>query len=127
MTEGESMKKLVSRTLILALALGFGLAALASAQEGTWTGWVTEDHCAAAGAKAAHKDCAVKCVKEKGAKWALYNTADKSLFIRSGDDATMVKMAATEVTVKGTMDKEKKTITATSMKAMPAKAPAKKM
>jgi len=115
------MKKFVSRALVLAMVLGFGLAALASAQEGTWSGWVTETHCAAAGAKAAHKDCAVKCVKEKGAKWALYNPTDKSVFVLSGDDAMMVKMAATEVTVKGTMDKDKKMITVTSMEAMPAK------
>ncbi len=115
------MKKFVSRTLVLVMVLGFGLAVLASAQEGTWSGWVTETHCAAAGAKAAHKDCALKCVKEKGAKWALYNPTDKSVFVLSGDDAMMVKMAATEVTVKGTMDKDKKMITVTSMEAMPAK------
>ena len=122
------MKKLVSRTLILAVVLGFGLATLASAEDGTWTGWVTDDHCAAAGAKAAHADCAAKCVKEKGAKWALYNPTDKSVFILSGDDAMMLKMAAKEVTVKGTMDKDTKTITVTSMEmASPAKAPAKKM
>jgi hypothetical protein len=115
------MKKLVSRTLILSMVLGFGLAALATAEDGTWTGWVTETHCAAAGAKAAHADCAVKCVKEKGAHWALYNTTDKSQFILSGDDTMMLKMAAKEVTVKGTMDAEKKTITVTSMETMPAK------
>jgi hypothetical protein len=33
----------------------------------------------------------------------------------------MTKMAAKEVTIKGTMDKEKKTITVTSMEPMPAK------
>ena len=121
------MKKLVSRTLILAVVLGFGLATLASAEDGTWTGWVTDDHCAAAGAKAAHADCAAKCVKEKGAHWALYNTADKSMFILSGDDAMMAKMAAHECTVKGTMDKEKKTIKVASMESAAAKAPEKKM
>jgi hypothetical protein len=61
------MKKLVSRTLILTMLLGFGFAIFAVAQEGSWTGWVTETHCAAAGAKTAHKDCALKCIKEKGA------------------------------------------------------------
>jgi hypothetical protein len=121
------MKKLVLRTLILAVVLGFSLTTLASAEDGTWTGWVTDDHCGAAGAKAAHADCAAKCVKEKGSKWALYNTADKSMFILSGDDAMMAKMAAKEVTVKGTMDKDKKMITVTSMEASPAKAPEKKM
>ncbi len=121
------MKKLVSRTLVLAVVLGFGLTTLAlGGDEGTWSGWVTETHCGAAGAKASHKDCAIKCVKEKGAKWALYNPSDSSLFNLSGDDAMMVKMAATEVTVKGSMDKEKKTITVTSMEAAPGKAPAKK-
>lgn len=122
------MKKLVSRTLILAVVLGFGLGTLASAQEGTWTGWVTDDHCGAAGAKAAHADCAAKCVKEKGAHWAVYNPTDKSVFVLSGDDAMIAKMAAKEVMIKGTMDKEKKTITVTSMEASaPAKAPEKKM
>ena len=115
------MKKLVSRTLILAMVLGVGFAFVAAAEEGTWSGWVTETHCAAAGAKAAHKDCGVKCVKEKGAKIALYNTSDKSLFILSGDDAKMLDMMATQVTVKGTMDKEKKTITVTSMTPMAEK------
>jgi hypothetical protein len=115
------MKKLVSRTLVLAVVLGFGLTTLASAQDGTWTGWVTDDHCGAAGAKAAHADCAAKCVKEKGAKWAVYNTTDKSMFILSGDDAMIAKMAAKEVTIKGTMDKEKKTITVTSMEPMAPK------
>src|SRR6266496_5643165 len=115
------MKKFVSRTLVLVMVLGFGLAVLATAEEETWTGWVTETHCAAAGAKAAHKDCAIKCVKEKGAKWALYNPADKSVFVLSGDDAMFEKMAATEVTVKGSMDKEKKTVTVTSMEPMAPK------
>jgi hypothetical protein len=115
------MKKLVSRTLILVMVLGFGFAALATAEEGTWTGWVTETHCGAAGAKASHADCAIKCVKEKGAHWALYNTTDKSTFVLSGDDAMMVKMAAKEVTIKGNMDKATKTITVTSMEPMSAK------
>jgi hypothetical protein len=117
------MKKLVSRTLILAIAFGFGLAALASAQDGSWSGWVTDTHCGASAksASGSHKDCAVKCVKEKGAKWALYNPSDSSLFNLSGDDAMFEKMAATEVTVKGSMDKEKKTVTVTSMEPMAPK------
>jgi hypothetical protein len=126
------MKKLVSRTLILVMVLGFGFAALATAEDGTWTGWVTDSYCGGAKASAAsHAECAAKCVKgdpgspagKKGAsaKWALYNTTDKSLFVLSGDDAMMLKMAAKEVTVKGTMDKEKKTITVTSMEPMAPK------
>ena len=115
------MKKLVSRTLILAMLLGFGFAFVATAEQGTWSGWVTETHCAAAGAKAAHKDCGTKCVKEKGAKVALYNPSDKSLYVLSGDNAKMLDMMATQVTVKGTMDTASKTITVASIEPMASK------
>ena len=115
------MKKLVSRTLVLVMVLGFGYAALATAQDGEWSGWVTETHCGAAGAKESHADCAAKCAEEKGAHWALYNPTDKSQFVLSGDDAMMLKMAAKQVTIKGNMDKEKKTITVTSMEPMAPK------
>ena len=45
------------------------------------------------------------------------------MFILSGDDAMMEKMAAQEVTVKGSMDKEKKMIKVTSMEAAPRRPP----
>ncbi len=108
------MRKLVSRCLIVAVAV-IGFAAFGLAVEGNWTGFVTETHCAEKGAKAEHRDCAIKCVKEKGAKWALYNPADKSMFVLSGDDAKAEEMAGKKVTVKGTMNKEKTTITVASM------------
>jgi hypothetical protein len=108
------MRKLVSRILIVAVAM-IGFATLGIAADGTWTGFVTETHCGAKGAKAEHRECAIKCVKEKGAKWALYNPADKSMFILSGDDAKAEAMAGKKVTVKGTMDKEKKSITVANM------------
>lgn len=113
------MKNLISRTLVLAVALGTATLALgAGAPDGSWSGWVTETHCGAAGAKAEHADCAVKCVKEKGAKWALYTPDDKSVWVLSGDDAMMAKMAGMagkKVTVKGSLDKEKKSIAMTAM------------
>jgi hypothetical protein len=117
---GKSMKKLVSRFLILAMALGVSTLAFADDQK-SMTGWVTETHCGAKGAKAEHADCAVKCVKE-GAKWALYNPEDKSVFVLSGDDAMMAKMASMagkKVTVKGTMNKEKKEINVATMEQGP--------
>lgn len=127
------MKKLVSRTLILAMVLGFGAAAFATAEDGTWTGWVTDSYCGGAKASAAsHAACAAKCVKgdpdspagKKGAsaKWALYDPATKSLFVLSGDDAMMAKMASMagkKVTVKGTMNKEKKEINVATMEQGP--------
>lgn len=115
------MKKLISRTLVLAVALG--VASLAFGQEGTWTGWVTDNHCGAKGASATHAECAAKCVKDKGAKWALYTPADKGVWELSDQDGA-AKMAAKEVTVKGKLDAAKKMITVTSMTEA---APAKKM
>ena len=114
------MRKILSRAMVAAVVIGFvALAAPASDKsDGTWTGYVTETHCGAAGAKAEHADCAVKCVKEKGASWALYTPDDKSVFVLSGDDAMMAKMAGMagkKVTIKGSMAKEKKTITVANM------------
>lgn len=114
------MRKILSRAMLAAIVIGFvALAAPADDKsEGSWTGYVTETHCGAAGAKAEHADCAVKCVKEKGASWALYTPSDKSVFVLSGDDAMMAKMAGMagkKVTVKGSMAKEKKTITVANM------------
>ena len=113
------MKNLISRSLVLALAIALSIAPVAfagdPASDGTWSGYVTETHCGAAGAKAEHADCAVKCVKEKGAKWAIYNPDDKQMFVLSGDDAMMAKMAGKKVKVKGAMDKDKKVITVATM------------
>ena len=118
------MKRMFTRATLAAIAFSFVFVALARSEDkkpaGTWTGYVTETHCGAAGAKAEHADCAVKCVKEKGASWALYNPEDKSQFILSGDDAMMAKMAAMagkKVTIKGSMNTEKKSINVANMEA----------
>ena len=110
------MKKLLLASILVAFAVS--VASPAFADEGSWTGFVTDSKCGMSGAKAEHADCAVKCVKEKGAKWALYNPDDKSLFILSGDEATMGKMAGMagkKVKVQGTVDSEKKVITVATM------------
>jgi len=106
------MRKLASRVLMGALLVG--LASLAVAADGSWTGWVTDTACAAKGNSAAHADCAVKCVKDKGAKWALYNESDKSVWVLSDQDGA-AKMAGKMVTVKGTADPATKSIKVASM------------
>jgi hypothetical protein len=106
------MKKIVSRVLLSALLVG--LAGFAAAMDGSWSGWITDTACAAKGASASHADCAVKCVKDKGAKWALYNEADKSVWVLS-DQAGAAKMVGKQVTVKGSADAATKTITVASM------------
>lgn len=107
------MRKFVSRVLVVAVLVGLAGYAVAT-DMGSWTGWVTDTGCGAKGASASHAACAEKCVKEKGAKYALYNPTDKSVWVLS-DQEGAAKMAGKEVTVKGTADKDKKTITVASM------------
>lgn len=114
------MKKLVVSAMAVALIVGLASFAVAGShmEEGTWSGWVTDTSCAEKGASASHADCAIKCVKEKGAKWALYNPTTKAVVVLEGDAAKDAeKWAGKEVTVKGKLNKETKTITVASMAA----------
>jgi hypothetical protein len=113
------MKKALSRVLLVALVVGIASFAFA-ADAGEWTGWVTDTSCGAKGASAEHAACAAKCVKEHGAKYALYTPADKQVWVLSNQDEA-AKMAGKEVVVKGTADTEKKTIEVASMEAAPKK------
>jgi Protein of unknown function (DUF5818) len=115
------MKQLATRLLLPALLLSLASFAFAGdTTEGSWTGCVTDTGCGAKGASADHAACAAKCVKEKGAKYALYTTADKQVWVLSNQDEA-AKMAGKEVTVKGKADKEKMTIEVASMEPAPAK------
>ena len=107
------MRKVASRILILAVILGVASFTLGEDVKAVKvTGWVTDDHCGAKGASADHAACAAKCVKEKGAKWALYVPEDKTVYILS-DQAEAAKHASKEVKVMAKMDKEKKTAAVT--------------
>ena len=104
------MRKLVTTAALLVGMASFALAA----DTGSWSGWITDTDCGAKGASAGHAACAAKCVKEKGAKYALYNPTDKSMWVLSDQEGAS-KMAGKMVNVKGTADAAKKTITVTSM------------
>src|SRR4029079_16105790 len=113
------MKKLISRVMLALLVVSLAsFAYAADAIEGTWTGFVTDTACGAKGASADHAACAAKCVKDKGAKYALYTAADKQVWVLSNQEEAG-KMAEKEVTVKGKADTEKKSIEVASME--PAK------
>jgi hypothetical protein len=73
------------------------------------TGWVTDTKCGAKGAQEGHAECAAKCVKEKGAKWALYDPATKTMWVIN-DQEKGPEMAGKKVICKGTVDKKKKEI-----------------
>jgi len=103
------MKRFLSP--ILAAALAVGVASFAFAADlSSWTGTVTDSKCGEKG------DCAIKCVKEKGAKWAIYSPTTKETYVLSGKEDPS-KFAGKEVTVKGTLNKDTKTIECTSIEA----------
>lgn len=111
------MKKLVSRVLVTALVVGLASFAYAHdhhGEAGSWTGTVTDSGCGEKGAKAGHADCAHSCVKNKGAKYALYTPADKKVWILSDQEGAM-KLAGQEVVVKGKADAAKMTIEVSSI------------
>ena len=109
------MKKVVSRVLLAALVVSLASFAFAGdTMEGSWTGVVTDTGCGAKGANADHAKCAAKCVKEHGAKYALYTPSDKQVWVLSNQEEA-AKMAGQEVTVKGKADKEKMSIEVASM------------
>ena len=114
------MKKLVTRVLLAALVVGLASFALAEATQGSWTGIITDTGCGAKGAKADHAACAAKCVKEHGAKYALYTASDDKVWVLSNQDEAG-KMAGKQVTVKGKADKEKMTIDVASMEPAASK------
>ena len=90
------MKKTMAAILLSALLVP----TLASA--GEWTGWITDEQCAAKGAKAEHADCAKKCL-ENGAKLVFYNTGDEKLYTLDNQDLA-AKHIGHEVKVTGEAD-----------------------
>jgi hypothetical protein len=111
------MKKVISRVLLAAVVVSLASSAYAAdSGEGSWTGVVTDTSCGAKGAKADHAACAAKCVKEHGAKYALYTPADKKVWVLSNQEEAG-KMAGQEVTVKGKADPAKMSIEVASMEA----------
>ena len=85
--------------VVLALA-ALLVPALASAD--SWTGWITDDHCGAKGAKAEHADCAKKCL-ENGGKLVFYNTADEKIY-QLDNQKLAEEHLGHEVVVTGTAD-----------------------
>jgi hypothetical protein len=86
--------------LLTLLAVTFSLASAGT--KGTWTGWITDDHCGAKGAKAEHKGCAEKCLGD-GSKLVFYNTEDKKLYSLDKQDVAKEHLGH-EVKVTGEVD-----------------------
>ena len=104
------MKLLSSCLLSLAV---LALPAYAAETKGEWTGFVTDTHCGAKMANADHSDaCVEKCLKS-GSKVHLVSEADQKMY--DLDDYSKVKvLVGKRITVKGSLDSEKNTITVES-------------
>ncbi len=94
----------MKKTVILGFVLLLGLSLSLYAAEGKWTGWITDEHCGAAGAKAGHKECALKCLSE-GKKLVFYNTSDKKIYQVDNQDLAKENLGHA-VVVHGTLDND---------------------
>ncbi len=100
------MKKALLGSVLTAAFL-IASASLASAKSKTWTGWISDSGCAAKGAAAEHKDCAMKCVREKGAKYVFVNSETKQVLAIHNQDAVKEENLGMEVKVTGDFMKDK--------------------
>lgn len=87
---------------IAGIALLTAAFAAADHHAGSWTGWVTDDHCAAKGANAAHADCAKKCLGN-GGKLVFYNAGDEKIYNLDNQKLAEEHLGH-EVVVKGTAE-----------------------
>jgi hypothetical protein len=100
--------------MFLAILSVVSLAGEMKKGETTMTGYVTDSMCKGEGAKAEHKDCALKCAREKGAKLGIWDAAS-SKFYALQDQKKAEEFAGEMVTVKGTVDETTGTLNASSI------------
>jgi hypothetical protein len=94
-------KAVVAAMVVLAITLALPLAQ-AGAMKGSWTGWITDDSCGAKGAKAEHKDCAMRCLGN-GGKLVFYNPADEKIYTLDNQELAKENLGH-EVKVTGEVD-----------------------
>lgn len=87
----------------VAMTLALCCAAFTFAADGSWTGYISDSHCGAKGAKEGHDQCAAKCAKEHDAKYVFVNDADKKVYAIDAQDKVAAH-AGHHVTVTGTVD-----------------------
>lgn len=93
------MKKRVA--VLLSLAFVFAFALSLTAADSQWSGWISDAKCGAGGAKAEHRECALKCA-EGGQKLVLVTSDQK---VHALDNQALAKEhAGHEVTVQGSAD-----------------------
>ena len=108
---------MLKRAMFCAAALVFAGSIVAGqdmGKAGSWSGVVTNDMCGSKDASLAKADCTRTCVKEHGAKYALYNPADKKVYVLDPQDKAAGHEGHT-VTVKGTLDGDTIHVTSLTM------------
>ncbi|HMD98663.1 MAG TPA: hypothetical protein VKM93_15195 [Terriglobia bacterium] len=93
------MKKAVLCVAMLAAMVAFSLSLMA-ADSMTWTGWISDSKCGAAGMKAEHKGCSLSCVK-RGEKYVFVNSETKQVFAIHNQDAVSESNLGMEVKLTG--------------------------
>ena len=88
---------------VAGLAFVLSTATFAFAADSTMTGYISDSHCGAKGAKAGHEQCASKCVKEHDAKYVFVNDADHKVYAIDAQDKVAAH-AGHHVTVTGAVD-----------------------
>jgi hypothetical protein len=113
---------MAKRWMLAMVAVLFAVGLLPARQDhakpGSWSGTITNNMCGAKDASAAKADCTTKCVKSHGAKYALYDEADKKVYILDPQDKADGH-AGHDVTVTGTLDGD--TIHVSSITMNPSK------
>jgi len=89
--------------LAVVIVLAFCVATLTLAADGSWTGYISDSHCGAKGAKEGHAECAAKCVKEHDAKYVFVDDKDHKVYNIDAQDKA-AEHAGHHVTVKGSID-----------------------
>lgn len=107
-------KTALTAAAVFAFALLLALPMLADGADGatSWTGWITDSHCAAKGASAKHsKDCVEKCAKSEGGKIVFFNNADQKLYDLD-KPALALEHVGHEVKITGKLEGEKIAVSA---------------
>jgi hypothetical protein len=98
------MRKWVGVVALFGMAAMFSFSVVqARAADMSWTGWITDAACQAKPAMWANKECAIKCVKEKGSSYVFVVSADKKVVKIQNQDAVAEANVGVEVKVTGSL------------------------
>lgn len=76
----------------------------AEVRTAVWTGWISDSHCGAKGMSAAHKDCAMQCIREMHSQWVFVETKTKKIYtIHNQQDVKPETSLGAEMKVTGWM------------------------